>query len=302
MCNFDYRRLPAISACAVLILVSVVLSDQPFHIQTHRGAGIARPENTLESFEWAWEQRLTPEADLRTTKDGEIVCFHDADLTRVVKDIDPQRNKLGVEQLPLAEVRKLDVGSFRGEAFGGQRIPTLTGVFAEMQGKPERLLYLDIKTVELDQLANLVRKYSVESQVIFTTTKYELIQDWKRRVPKSQTLLWNGGTETELATKMNMLRKTGFKGISYLQIHVHVGDLDSDEPFSPSSEFLGKIGQELTERGIVFQVLPWECSDPRAYKKLLELGARSFATDHPEVTLQAVQEFHSAKNAGGAKR
>jgi hypothetical protein len=38
-------------------------------------------------------------------------------------------------------------------------------------------------------------------------------------------------------------------------------------------------------------VLPWECSDQKAYEKLLALGAESFATDYPEVTLAAVRNY-----------
>jgi hypothetical protein len=54
---------------------------------------------------------------------------------------------------------------------------------------------------------------------------------------------------------------------------------------------LRSLGKELKSRGIVFQVLPWECADQRAYEKLLALGAESFATDYPEVTLNAARSF-----------
>jgi glycerophosphoryl diester phosphodiesterase len=266
-----------------------------FHIQAHRGAGIARPENTLESFQWSWNLGVTPEADLRTTSDGTIVSFHDANLARVVSNIDETRKQLSIEKLPLSEVQLLEVGSFRGEEFAGQHVPTLASVLAEMRDRPERLLYLDIKTAQLEPLISLIREYGVERQVIFTTTHHRLIRDWKRRVPESLTLLWNGGSEAELETKLAAVRKTDFEGITHLQIHVHVGDLASDEPFMPRSGFLQALGQELKSRGIVFQVLPWECSDPRAYEKLLELGAESFATDYPEITLRAVKEFRNRK-------
>jgi glycerophosphoryl diester phosphodiesterase len=271
--------------------VAVAKEAVPFHIQAHRGAGIALPENTLESFEWAWEHGVTPEADLRLSKDGQIVCFHDPDFARVPTNADEQTKKLGIEQLTLVELHKLDVGSFRGTKYAGQRIPTLESVLAKMHEHPERLLYLDIKTVDMERLAEIVRKYGVERQVIFTSTKYKLIQDWKKRVPESPTLLWNGGTEEELTKKLDSVRKSNFEGITYLQIHVHVGELASDKPFDPRGEFLRKVGKELKARGIVFQVLPWECSDQRAYEKLLELGADSFATDYPEVTLAAVRNF-----------
>jgi len=47
-------------------------------IVAHRGASGAAPENTLASFELAWEQNSDAiEGDFRLTKDGVIVCIHD---------------------------------------------------------------------------------------------------------------------------------------------------------------------------------------------------------------------------------
>jgi len=282
-------------ACFALYALAAAKSlaeeTAPFHIQAHRGAGEAFPENTLESFKWSWKQSVTPESDLRTTKDGAIVCFHDPNLKRVPYRIDDALKESSVEKLSLAEVQKLDVGSFRAPQFAGQHIPTLASVFAEMQGHPERLLYIDIKSVKLDQLESLVREHKVEQQIIFTSEHPRLIRDWKKLVPESHTLLWNRGTEKQLTKKMADLRKTKFAGITHLQIHVQVGDLNSDEPFMPSSAFLQKLGKELKPHGIVFQTFSAECKDQRAYEKLLALGVESFATDFPEVTLNAVRSF-----------
>jgi glycerophosphoryl diester phosphodiesterase len=263
----------------------------PFHIQAHRGAGNALPENTLESFEWSWKHGLTPESDLRTTKDGAIVCFHDPNLKRVPYKIDESLTESSVEKLPLSELQKLDVGSFRAPQFAGQHIPTLATVFDEMHGRSERLLYIDIKSVKLDHLAALVREHKVEDQIIFTSDHPRLIRDWKKLVPESHTLLWNRGTEEQLANKMADLRKTKFAGITHLQIHVQVGDLNSDEPFMPSSAFLRKLGKELKSRGIVFQTFSAECKEQKVYERLLALGVESFATDYPEVALNSVKSF-----------
>jgi glycerophosphoryl diester phosphodiesterase len=266
---------------------------EPFHIQSHRGAGIAAPENTLEAFTLSWNMGVTPEADLRLTKDGVIVCFHDGNLKRVVSNATEAEKSLSIEKIDLARVRELEVGSFRGEQFRGQKVPTLADVFAAMRGQSDRLLYLDIKTVDLDQLVDLIREFGVERQVIFTSEKYPLIQAWKKKLPESLTLIWNRGSEAELEAKFATLRATDFAGITHLQIHVFVHDLDSDEPFRASSKYLQEIGNELTSKGIVFQVLPWECADREAYVRLLELGVKSFATDYPEVTLEAVSEFRT---------
>ncbi|WP_428308682.1 glycerophosphodiester phosphodiesterase [Lacipirellula sp.] len=267
-----------------------------FHIQAHRGAGIKAPENTLEAFESMWDVGVTPEADLRTTKDGVIVCFHDADFSRVVGNVDKARAGQGVEDLTAAEVKQLEVGSFRGKQYAGQRIPTLADLFAAMQGHPDWLVYLDIKTenVDLDQLQKQVVDASLQKQIIFTTKHHDLIRKWKQRVPESLTLIWNGGTEAELKQRLDDIRAKDFEGLTHLQIHVKViGDPADAEPFVPSIAFLESVRDELKARGIVFQVLPWENADPAVYTRLLELGAESFATDYPDVTVDAVKKFKS---------
>lgn len=267
-----------------------------FHIQAHRGAGIEMPENTLESFQAMWHVGVTPEADLRTTKDGVIVCFHDADFRRVVGNVAKGKQGQGVEDLTADEVKKLEVGSFRGQQYAGQRVPTLAQLFDEMRGHPDRLVYLDIKTenVDLDQLQKQVVDAGLQKQIIFTTKHHDLIRQWKKRVPESLSLIWNGGTEAELEKRLAAIRAKDFEGITHLQIHVKViGDPADAEPFVPSIAFLEETRDELKERGIVFQVLPWENADPAVYRRLLELGAESFATDYPQVTVEAVREFQA---------
>jgi glycerophosphoryl diester phosphodiesterase len=296
----------ALSVCGWLTWIAVAMlfviwpkameaaaSEQDVHIQAHRGAGIERPENTLETFNASWGMGVTPEADLRMTKDGVIVCFHDADLRRVVSNADHSEAGQGIEQLSYSRVRELEVGAFRGEQFTGQHVPALADVFAAMRDRPDRLLYLDIKSIDLDKLAELVRSENVERQVIFTSEHYQLLRDWMTRVPESLTLLWNRGTEEQLDAKFDKLRAKEFAGISHLQIHARVGDLASGDPFTPSSKYLKNVIREMNSRGIVFQVIPWECSDRRAYVKLLELGVPSFATDYPQVTLEAIREFQA---------
>ncbi|MBA4106138.1 MAG: hypothetical protein C0485_10290 [Pirellula sp.] len=294
------RWLANITGCiAAALAVGAAVSAEPrlnFHIQAHRGAGIDMPENTLESFQAMWDVGVTPEADLRTTKDGVIVCFHDVDLRRVVSNVEKAKQGEGVENLTADEVQKLEVGSFRGQQYAGQRVPTLAELFDAMQGHPDRLVYLDIKTenVDLDQLQKQVVNAGLQKQIIFTTKHHDLIRQWKERVPESLTLIWNGGTEAELEKRLAAIRAKNFEGITHLQIHVKVvGDPVDAEPFVPSIAFLEKVRDELKSRDIVFQVLPWENADPAVYRRLLELGAESFATDYPQVTVDAVREFKS---------
>src|SRR5262245_37749866 len=82
-----------------------------FIIQSHRGAGVLAAENTIEAFELGWKMGTVPESDLRTTKDGVIVAFHDADFSRVVKNASAELKKKGVKDVAFAELSKLEVGA-----------------------------------------------------------------------------------------------------------------------------------------------------------------------------------------------
>ncbi len=105
----------------------------------HRGASRDAPENTLASFRLAWAQGADGiEADFRLTRDNRIVCIHDATTGRTA-GID-----LGVEESDLAELRRLDVGVWKGERWAGEPIPTLEEVLAQLP--PAKRLLIELKS------------------------------------------------------------------------------------------------------------------------------------------------------------
>ncbi|MBP7934329.1 MAG: glycerophosphodiester phosphodiesterase family protein [Phycisphaerae bacterium] len=264
-------------------------------IQAHRGAGNLAPENTLPTFELAWGIGTVPEADIRVTRDGVPVAFHDTHFGRLVKGASPVLQKKGVADLTWQELSALDVGAWRGDEFVGQRVPRMADVFAAMRGRPSRSLYMDIKKVPLDQLVALAREYGVEGQLIQASTKYDEVRAWKSLSPTSRTLLWMGGTEASLGKRLEELRAVDFAYVDQLQIHVKVGDLKAEDPFVPSSAFLQSVGQELAARKILFQTLPSGSSDPMAFHRLMDLGVNSFATDDPKIAVEAVKAYLRAR-------
>lgn len=260
-------------------------------VQSHRGAGKLAPENTLEAFDLGWKLGTVPEADVRATRDDVPVAFHDDTFARLVKDAPAELRALGVGDLSWEELSRLDVGAYLGEQFAGQRIPKIEAVFAAMRGRPERGLYLDIKIASLESLAALARESGVSEQVILASTDYSLIRQWKQLAPESKTLLWMGSPEPRLRERMEELKAADFEGITQLQIHVRMGDLSAADPFKPSSEFLREVARELEPRGILFQALPMGLDTVEVYHRLMDLGVQSFATDDPEVTLDAVETY-----------
>lgn len=108
-------------------------------ITAHRGASADAPENTLAAFRLAWEQGADAiEGDFRLSSDGRIVCVHDADTKRVA----------GVNHVvattPLAELRTLDAGRWKGERFAGERLPTFAEVLVAVP--PGKRFFIELKT------------------------------------------------------------------------------------------------------------------------------------------------------------
>ena len=265
-------------------------------VQSHRGAGVLSPENSLEAFELAWKLGTIPEADLRTTRDGVIVTFHDENFERILPTAAPDFRKKGVKDLSWDEVSKLDIGTWKGPDFAGQRVQRMSDMFTYLAAHPDRQMYIDIKNVDLEQLAREARGAGVAGRLILASTDYAVIRRWKALAPESATLHWMGGTEKVLAGRFETLRKTGFADITQLQIHVRVkNEADGKETMTPSAHFLREAGRELRTHGIVFQTLPWQSKDPKLFWKLMDLGAASFATDYPDVTMRAIREYYAQR-------
>jgi glycerophosphoryl diester phosphodiesterase len=252
-----------------------------------------------------WKLDCIPESDLRTTKDGVIVAFHDNNFARVVKGASPELKKKGVEDLTYAELAQLDVGSWKGEQFRGRRILPMATVFKFMRAHPERHVYMDVKSIEFPLLASEVKKYGVGNQIVLASPKVEQLREWKALVQESETLLWLHGNEAKLGKEFEELRRTNFKDVTQVQIHVYPKDsTDSwappadasapEDPFRLRSEYLLKTGEELRAHGVLFQVFPYT-EDPSVFAKLMDLGVMSFATDHPDVAIRELKAYYAAR-------
>jgi glycerophosphoryl diester phosphodiesterase len=261
-------------------------------VQSHRGAGVLMPENSVDAFDLAWSLGTVPEADLRTTRDGVIVAFHDDNFKRILPAAPPERQKQGIKDLTWDEVAGLDIGGWKGPKFAGQRVPRLTDVYRILQRHRERRLYIDIKNVDLEKLAREARGAKVADRLILASTDYAIIRRWKALAPESSTLHWMGGAEEALAKRIDALRAAGFADITQLQIHVRVA---KDGAITPSPEFLLRTGAELRKHHILFQTLPWQSSDPALFRRLMDLGSASFATDYPDVLMKTIHEYYAER-------
>lgn len=116
-------------------------------IVAHRGLLRHAPENTLPALAACLELGLGFEIDVRRTRDGKLVCLHDATLDRTTDG----KGKLADHTWE--EIRKLDAGGWFDPAFRGARIPSLDEVFALLKERGSRatLVALDLKDPDVEE-------------------------------------------------------------------------------------------------------------------------------------------------------
>ncbi|RPJ80097.1 MAG: glycerophosphodiester phosphodiesterase, partial [Deltaproteobacteria bacterium] len=101
-----------------------IISGNPTII-AHRGFKSLYPENTLSSFEAAIRAGAHMiELDVTLTRDRKMVVIHDDTLDRTTD------GKGWIHETDLAEIRKLDAGSWFDPRFKGEKVPTLEEVVA----------------------------------------------------------------------------------------------------------------------------------------------------------------------------
>lgn len=100
-------------------------------IHAHRGASRVALENTMPAFEAALEDADGIELDVRLSRDGEVVVFHDVTLERLA-DRTERVAELSAHELSRVVLK------------GDGRIPRLDDVLDLLEGK-DRLLNIEIK-------------------------------------------------------------------------------------------------------------------------------------------------------------
>lgn len=136
----------------------------------HRGASAYAPEHTLASYQLAIEQEADfVEQDLQMTKDGHLICAHDAELSRTTDVAElfpdratsrdpegsgaPKRGWFAID-FTLEEIKRLDAGSWFNRAnsfaardsYKGQRVPTLEEAMKAIGDRAG--LYIEMKHYE----------------------------------------------------------------------------------------------------------------------------------------------------------
>jgi glycerophosphoryl diester phosphodiesterase len=180
------KRIPAQSilwasaAALVVVAVGAYLAmrnlDGGDHAQiiAHRGGAGVAPENTMAAFKRGIADGADwLELDVQENADGVVVLGHDRDYMRVAgADIEVWRAKD-------ADLADLDVGSFFGPQFAGERVPTLRKVLELVKGQAG--VFIELKHYGHDQnleqkIVDLVEATGMGSNIVIMSLEYESIR------------------------------------------------------------------------------------------------------------------------------
>jgi len=271
--NDSIKRLATITfllglaslASADVVLPKIIAghAEEPL-IVAHRGASRDAPENTIPAFQLAWEQGADAiEADFHLSKDGEIVCFHDADTERVAG------TQLVVRQSTLAELKQLDVGATHGVAFNGTRIPTIAEVFATIpQGKK---IFIEVKCGAeiIPTLLNEIDQSGLtQEQIVVISFNKQVIQQLKIKAPQYKAS-WLCSFNKQETGEITPALATVLKTLKQIQA----------DGLSSNTALPASVIEAVSQQGYEWHV--WTINDLKTARRMQALGVLSITTDVP---------------------
>lgn len=234
-------------------------------IIAHRGASYDAPENTVASFRLGWQQQADAnELDVYLTKDGQTVVIHDKTTKRTTG------TDLAVADATLAELRALDAGSWKGEQWKGEKLPTLAEALATIPDK--RRFFLEIKCGPeiLPEFERVVRgSGKTPSQLAIIAFNYDVVKQAKERMPEVP-VYWlvspkkdSQGLQPSVDELIAKAKAAGADG------------LDLDSRFAIDAAFVAKMKEaEL-------QLFVWTVDDAAAARRFTEVGVNGITTNRP---------------------
>jgi glycerophosphoryl diester phosphodiesterase len=178
----------------------------------HRGAEALAPENTWAAFLAGYQAGADLlELDVQLTADGEAVVIHDFTLWPKLRD--PR----WVRELTWKELRELDVGSWFGPDFAGQRIPRFAEVLDWARGKVP--LLVDLKhgfvgpqddRLEMTAL-DLIEKMDMADQVVVASWDQVALARVRARSPRIPLAI---NLRQRVADPVSRVRPTGARWVT----------------------------------------------------------------------------------------
>lgn len=209
-----------------------VLHDQILKISSenkgitiaHRGSfDSSIPENSLNAFRNAYTKcRAAVEADIRTTKDVQLIVFHDLNIGKMLtKGYNPITQKgfnPAISDMMLRDIQSHFLINQKGEVTD-QRVPTLKEMLADYISKGgTSIIYFDIKNEDsiISVVKEIIEVSKTEPSILktivlkFTIAKYPTPKVWKEALKKAginETIMVSPVLTPQSQTRIDAMEK-----------------------------------------------------------------------------------------------
>ncbi len=230
----------------------------------HRGATAYAPENTIAAFDLAVDMKADYiEIDVQRSNDGELVLIHDTTVDRTTNGT----GKVG--DLTFEQLRSLDAGSWKGEQFAGEPIPTFEEILDRYHGKVGILI--ELKAPELypgieEQVAEALKERNLDKpqneKIIIQSFNFESMKKMDELLPQVPIgVLTSNRAHTTLAALKEFSTYADW--------------------FNPS---YGIVTEALVKRvhSLEMQIGSWTVRSQEAADFLFEMGVDAIITDYPD--------------------
>lgn len=236
-------------------------------IIAHRGASWDAPENTLPAMKLAWEHGADAiELDLRLSKDGRLVVFHDLDTKRF------EETAREIAGLRWEDVQQLDVGAWKDPKFKNVRVPTLESILETVPKGRRAVLEIKCGPEILPELKRVVEKSGRRSKELAVITfNYESLRESKKVFPEIEHYYlhsYKRDPQTQqlpvLETVLKQCKAARADGL----------DLHYDWPINAA------FVQRVKAAGL--KLIVWTVNDPAIARRLVDAGVDGITTDRPQ--------------------
>jgi glycerophosphoryl diester phosphodiesterase len=244
----------------------------------HRGGAGLWPENTLYGFERAAALGVDViELDVRATRDGELVVFHDQGLERTTDGSGP------VGSWTLRELKNFDA-AYRWSPDGGRTfphrgsgvtVPTLREVFAAL---PRMRFNIEPKQTVPSvaaPLCRLIREYGMAERVLVASFSGVALGEFRRECP-------------EVATSAATAEATHFLALHEAGLAASYGPAMQALQVPERAGWMRVLTRDFVEaaHGRGLRVHAWTVNDEADMRRLIDIGVDGVMTDYPDRLLK----------------
>ena len=255
--------------------ISYLSAEYPIRF-AHRGSRVLWPENTAEAFQGAIDIGYRYiETDVRISRDGVVVAFHDATLERTTNGVG------SVDEWEFADLQRLDAAWWFDEDNGypqrgsGVKIRSLAEGF-EMW--PEVRFNIDLKGPGLEwAVADVIKRHGREESTLIGSFVDHRIAKF-RRITHGEIAVSAGPSNALAMLAASRLGRTVRRPVAAYQL-----------PFNYKSVPIDRKLVDAIHRADA-QIHTWTVNEAADMHRLLDLGVDGIVSDRPDILNEVLRE------------